>query len=39
VVFVDPTDARQVTVRVEMDNRTLNLRDRSAATVIINPGQ
>lgn len=37
VVFVDPTDARQVTVRVEMDNRALNLRDRSAATVIINP--
>ena len=30
---------RQVAVRVEMDNRELGLRDRSAATVVINPGQ
>lgn len=39
VVNVDPTDPRYVTVRVEMDNRQLNLPDRSAATVVINPGQ
>lgn len=39
VVNVDPTDPRYVTVRVEMDNRQLNLPDRSAATIIINPGQ
>lgn len=39
VVHVDASDNRQVTVRVEMDNRELGLRDRSAATVVINPGQ
>jgi WD40 repeat protein/biotin carboxyl carrier protein len=39
VVYVDASDNRQVTVRVEMDNRALGLLDRSAATVIINPGQ
>lgn len=39
VVYVDETDPRYVTVRVEMDNRELNLRDRSAATVIITPGK
>ncbi len=39
VVYVDASDNRQVTVRVEMDNRELGLRDRSAATVVINPGQ
>jgi WD40 repeat protein/biotin carboxyl carrier protein len=39
VVYVDASDARQVTVRVEMDNRELGLLDRSAATVIITPGQ
>lgn len=37
LVNVDSTDPRYVTVRVEMDNRELQLRDRSAATVIINP--
>ena len=39
VVNVDSTDPRYVTVRVEMGNRELQLRDRSAATVIINPAQ
>ena len=39
VTNVDSTDPRYVTVRVEMDNKQLNLLDRSAATVIINPGQ
>ncbi len=39
VVNIDSTDPRYVTVRVEMDNRELHLRDRSAATVIINPAQ
>ena len=37
VVNVDSTDPRYVTVRVEMNNTTLKLRDRSAATVIVNP--
>lgn len=35
IVNVDATDTRYVTVRVELDNRTLKLRDKSAATVII----
>ncbi|MDB5311543.1 MAG: hypothetical protein JWO38_5745, partial [Gemmataceae bacterium] len=39
VVNVDSADARHVNVRVEMDNKELNLLDRSASTVIINPGQ
>lgn len=39
VVNVDSTDPRYVTVRVEMDNRELQLLDRSVATVIINPEQ
>lgn len=39
VVNVDSTDPRYVTVRVEMDNRELQLLDRSIATVIINPEQ
>lgn len=39
VVTVDFTDPRYATVRVELDNRVLNLPDRSAATVIVNPGQ
>lgn len=39
VMYVDATDTRQVTVRVEMDNTKLGLLDRSAATVIITPGQ
>ncbi|HJZ56520.1 MAG TPA: hypothetical protein VKE74_16260, partial [Gemmataceae bacterium] len=38
VMNVDSTDPRYVTVRVEMDNRELNLRDRSAATIIV-PGK
>jgi WD40 repeat protein len=37
VVNVDSPDPRYVTVRVEMDNRELNLLDRSTATIIINP--
>ncbi len=37
VTFIDPTDGRYVTVRVEMSNKGLNLRDRSAATIIIAP--
>ncbi|HYH65103.1 MAG TPA: HlyD family efflux transporter periplasmic adaptor subunit, partial [Urbifossiella sp.] len=39
VEYVDASDNRQVTVRVIMDNRELGLLDRSAATVVINPGQ
>ncbi|HEX4612890.1 MAG TPA: HlyD family efflux transporter periplasmic adaptor subunit, partial [Urbifossiella sp.] len=39
VVYVDASDTRQVTVRVEMDNRELHLLDRSAATVVITPAQ
>ncbi len=39
VEYVDASDNRQVTVRVIMDNRELNLLDRSAATVVITPGQ
>lgn len=39
VVNVDSTDPRYVTVRVEMGNKELNLLDRSAATIIITPGQ
>jgi len=39
VVYVDSVDPRYITVRVEMDNRTLNLLERSTATVIINPGK
>jgi len=39
VEYVDASDNRQVTVRVIMDNRQLGLLDRSAATVVINPGQ
>jgi hypothetical protein len=39
VVNVDSTDPRYVTVRVEMDNRELQLRDRSAATVIVQPAK
>ena len=39
VMNIDATDPRYVTVRVEVDNRALNLLDHSAATVIINPGE
>lgn len=35
ITFIDPTDVRYVTVRVEMDNKELKLYDHSAATVII----
>ena len=39
VTLLDATDSRTMTVRVEMDNTMLKLFDRSAATIIINPGQ
>lgn len=39
VTNIDATDARTMTVRVELDNTALKLYDRSAATLIINPGQ
>jgi hypothetical protein len=37
VSYVDSADPRYVTVRVELDNRELNLLDRSTATVILDP--
>jgi WD40 repeat protein len=37
VTYVDSTDPRYVTVRVELDNRELNLLDRSTATIILDP--
>jgi WD40 repeat protein len=39
ISYIDATDPRYVTVRVEMNNKELGLRDRSAATVIVNPGR
>ncbi|MBA4189738.1 MAG: hypothetical protein C0467_17265 [Planctomycetaceae bacterium] len=39
VTNIDSTDPRFVTVRVEMSNKDIGLLDRSAATVIVNPGQ
>jgi WD40 repeat protein len=39
ITNVDATDPRYVTVRVEMNNKDLGLRDRSAATVIVKPKQ
>jgi hypothetical protein len=39
VMNVESTDPRYVTVRVEMDNKELQLRDRSAATIIVHPGK
>jgi hypothetical protein len=39
VTNIDATDSRTLTVRVELDNTMLRLYDRSAATIIINPGQ
>lgn len=39
VTNIDSTDPRFVTVRVEMSNKDVGLLDRSAATVIVNPGQ
>jgi len=39
VVYFDSVDPRYLTVRVEMDNRKLNLLERSTATVIITPGK
>ncbi|MBX9584196.1 MAG: hypothetical protein K2P78_09255 [Gemmataceae bacterium] len=38
VKYIDSTDPKYVTVRVELDNRVLKLKDRSAATVIV-PGK
>jgi WD40 repeat protein len=35
IALIDDTDTRYVTVRVEMDNKQLKLRDKSAATIII----
>jgi WD40 repeat protein len=35
ITLIDATDTRYVTVRVEMDNKVLHLRDKSAATIII----
>lgn len=37
LVTIDAADPRFVTVRVEMDNRTLRLLDKSTATVIVPP--
>ena len=37
ITLVDHTDARYVTVRVEMDNKELGLIDHSAATIIVPP--
>ena len=37
VTYVDSTDTRYATVRVELDNTVLKLLDRSAASVIIGP--
>jgi WD40 repeat protein len=37
ITNIESTDPRFVTVRVEMTNKELGLRDRSAATVIVNP--
>jgi WD40 repeat protein len=39
ITNIDSTDPRYVTVRVEMNNKGINLLDRSAATVIVNPGK
>ncbi len=39
ITNIDSTDPRFVTVRVEMSNKDIGLLDRSAATVIVNPGQ
>lgn len=39
ITNIDSTDPRYVTVRVEMSNKDIGLLDRSAATVIVNPGQ
>jgi hypothetical protein len=37
ITNIEATDPRFVTVRVEMTNKDVNLLDRSAATVIVNP--
>jgi WD40 repeat protein len=39
VTYVETTDPRYVTVRVEMGNKEYPLRDHTTATVIINPEQ
>ncbi|HSQ57770.1 MAG TPA: HlyD family efflux transporter periplasmic adaptor subunit [Gemmata sp.] len=38
ITYLEVTDPRYATVRVEMSNKDLGLVDRSSATVIINPG-
>jgi WD40 repeat protein/biotin carboxyl carrier protein len=35
ITFIDATDGRYLTVRVQMDNADLNLLDHSAATIIV----
>ena len=37
ITYIDATDTRYVTVRVEMSNKELNLLDHSAATIIVPP--
>ena len=39
ITFIDATDPRYVTVRVEMSNKEFPLLDHSTATVIVNPEQ
>jgi WD40 repeat protein len=39
ITYIEVTDPRFATVRVEMSNKDLGLLDRSSATVIVNPGQ
>jgi WD40 repeat protein len=39
ITNIDSTDPRYATVRVEMNNKDIGLLDRSAATVIVQPGQ
>jgi WD40 repeat protein len=39
ITYIDTTDPRYVTVRVEMDNKQFPLRDHTTATVIVNPEQ
>jgi WD40 repeat protein len=38
ITNIDSTDPRYVTVRIEMNNKDVGLLDRSAATVIVHPG-
>lgn len=39
ITNIEATDPRFVTVRIELPNKELRLLDRSAATVIVNPGR